>query len=83
MDKKEWEKLKHINKEAIEINKEMKAVTKQYRENLREYKKADSNRRAVLQQEFNELSKQSSNLAQKLLDNMKRVEENKDNQTGN
>jgi uncharacterized protein involved in exopolysaccharide biosynthesis len=73
MDKKEWEKLKHINKEASEINKAMKAVTKKYKENLREYKKADPNRRAVLQQEFNELSKESSNLAKRLLDNWEKT----------
>jgi hypothetical protein len=71
MEKKEWEKLKQINKETSEINKAIKAVTKQYREKLREHKKADPNKRAILQQEFNELSKESANPAQRLLGNMK------------
>ena len=73
MEKKEWEKLKHINKEASEINKAMKAVTKQYKETLREYKKSNPNKRAVLQQKFNELSKESSDLARRLLDNWEKV----------
>ena len=73
MEKKEWEKLKQINKETSEISKAIKAVTKQYREKLREYKKADPNKRTILQQEFNELSTESSNLARRLYDSWEKI----------